>query len=243
MTRSVLQHGRRVTGTTLVLLLSLLCAACQTPQPAAEPPAAETLSPAPPLAAAGSIHYRIAAQDSKLRILVYRGGPLAQFGHNHVIAAHGLEGGVYLNPQLHASGFRFHIPVAGFEVDPTAAREEEGKDFATRPSPEAVAGTRKNMLGAKVLDAEHYPEITVRSLAVNGPEWAPDITVRITLHGVSRDLVIPVALWREGNRINVTGTTRLKLTDFGMTPFSVMGGGLRVEDGIKVRFHIVAVKD
>lgn len=243
MTFAGARHARRVTGLGLVILFSLLCTACQTPQPAAKPPSIETLPPAPPLPVAGSTHYRITAQRSTLRILVYRGGPLAQFGHNHVIAAHDIEGEVYLNPRFHDSGFRFRIPVAGFEVDPPAARQEEGKDFATRPSPEAIAGTRKNMLGPKVLDAEHYPEITVRSIAVNGPEWAPDITVRITLHGVSRDLVIPVALWREGNRIKVTGTTRLKLTDFGMTPFSVMGGGLRVKDGVKVRFHIVAVKD
>jgi hypothetical protein len=240
MTRTGAYYAR---GAGLVILLSLLCTACQTPQQAAKPSAAETLPPAPPLPAAGSTHYRIAAQDSKLRILVYRGGPLAQFGHNHVIAAHDLEGDVYLNPRFHASGFRFRIPVARFEVDPSAARQEEGKEFATRPSPEAVAGTRKNMLGPKVLDAKHYPEITVRSIAVNGPEWAPDITVRITLHGVSRDLVIPVALWQEGNRINVTGTTRLQLTEFGMKPFSVMGGGLRVKDGVKVRFHIIAVED
>jgi polyisoprenoid-binding protein YceI len=178
-----------------------------------------------------------------LRILVYRGGPLAQFGHNHVIEAGSLEGDVYLMPDLDASGFRFRIPVSGLVVDPEAARRQEGKEFSTQPSPQAIAGTRENMLGSKVLDAEHYPDIVIRSLGMVGPAWAPDLTVRITLHGISRDQTIPVAIRSDGNIIVVTGTADLLQTDFGMTPFSVMGGGLQVQDRVRVRFHIVAVKD
>lgn len=236
-------RGRGLIGSGLSLLVLLLCAACQTITPTGKQPAVPALAPAPPLPVEGSTHFRIDPGKSVLRILVYRGGPLAEFGHNHVIEAGGLEGDVYLMPDLRASGFRFRIPVAGLVVDPDAARQEEGKDFATQPSPQAIAGTRENMLGAKVLDAANYPEIVVRSLGMTGPAWAPDMTVRITLHGVSRDMTVPVAMNRDGNSLVVTGTADLLQTDFGMTPFSVMGGGLRVEDKVRVRFHIVAAKD
>jgi hypothetical protein len=56
-------------------------------------------------------------------------------------------------------------------------------------------------------------------------------------------MTVPVAMNRDGNSLVVTGTADLLQTDFGMTPFSVMGGGLRVEDKVRVRFHIVAAKD
>jgi polyisoprenoid-binding protein YceI len=236
-------YTRRFIRPVFAILILLQCVACQTITPEEKQPPTPAISPAPPLPVANSIHYHIAAGRSMLRILVYRGGPLAQFGHNHVIEAGSLEGDVYLMPDLDASGFRFRIPVSGLVVDPEAARRQEGKEFSTQPSPQAIAGTRENMLGSKVLDAEHYPDIVIRSLGMVGPAWAPDLTVRITLHGVSRDQTIPVAIRSDGNIIVVTGTADLLQTDFGMTPFSVMGGGLQVQDRVRVRFHIVAVKD
>lgn len=224
-----------------VLALLLLCAACQTSPPAPRKAAPE-LPAAPPLPVPGAVHYRIDAGESALRILVYRGGPLAEFGHNHVIAARELEGDVYLTPDIHDAGFRLRIPVQEFVVDPPAARKEEGQAFSSQPSEQAIAGTRKNMLGPDVLDAERYPDITVRSVSITGPEWAPEMTVRVTLHGMARDLTVPVALDRGDGSLSVTGTLELQQTDFGMTPFAVMGGGLRVQDRVRIRFRIVAAK-
>lgn len=227
----------------LLAFLLLVSAGCQTPAPSTQQPSAQQPSaPAPELPVQGASHFRIAAGESALRILVYRGGPLAEFGHNHVVAARQLEGDVYVTPDIHNAGFRIRIPVQGFVVDPPAARRDEGEEFSSQPSDQAIAGTRKNMLGPGVLDAEHYPEIVIRSLAITGPEWAPEVTVRITLHGVSRDLAVPVAVNRRDGRISVTGTLELQQTDFGMIPFSVMGGGLVVQDRLKIRFRIVAVE-
>ena len=229
------------TAIAAVLTLLLTCTACQAPGPV-QRATVSALPPAPDLPVHGSSHYVIDAGESVLLILVYRGGPLAEFGHNHVIAAGNIQGDVYLTPDIHDAGFLIRIPVRGFTVDPAGARRDEGKDFATQPSPQAIAGTRENMLGPKVLDSENYPEIRIRSLGLTGPAWAPDITARVTLHGVSRDLTIPVAMYHVNDRIVVTGTTYLLQSDFGMTPFSVMGGGLQVQDRVRVRFHFVAVK-
>ena len=62
----------------------------------------------------------------------------------------------------------------------------------------------------------------------------------ITLHGVTRDYQIPVAIARDGGAITVRGTVDLKQTDFGLVPFSVMGGAMAVEDRMELRFTIVA---
>jgi len=44
----------------------------------------------------------------------------------------------------------------------------------------------------------------------------------------------------DGDTLEVDGEMPLKQTDIGLTPFTLFGGALRVEDEMKVRFHIVA---
>ena len=177
-----------------------------------------------------------------MRVLVYRGGPLARYGHNHVMAVRQAAGDVYLAEDFHRSAFVLRFPVAALEVAPPAARADEGGDFASQPSAQALAGTRENMLGTGVLDGDNYPEIEIRSAAVTGPEWGPEVTVQISLHGVTREYTVPIALEHSGRQLIATGLLALRTTDFNMTPFSVLGGGLQVQDEVKIRFRIVADK-
>jgi len=233
---------RSLAGAGLLAVL-LLCLSCQRIPPAEELAADPELPALPTLPVASAVHYRIDPDNSVLRILVYRDGPLAEFGHNHVIVADNLSGEVYLAPGFHDSGFRLRVPVSDFKVDPPDARKVEGGVFAKALSAQAREATRDNMLGASVLDAENFPVIHIRSVAIKGPDWGPDMTVRISLHGVSRDVTVPVAVHHGGNRLWITGVMELRQTDFGITPFSAMGGGLRVQDRLRVRFRIGAIRD
>jgi polyisoprenoid-binding protein YceI len=218
---------------------AVLLSACQT-APVAVSAAATT--PLPPLPMEGAAHYVIDANLSDVRFLVYRAGALASFGHDHVIQAKELSGDVYLTQDFQASGFTLTLPVAGFVVDPPEARSVEGPDFAKQPSAAAIEGTRKNMLGPDLLDAEHFPAVQVRSVKLLGPDWGPDATVRIELHGASRELSVPIAVDRSGDTLSVTGAFDIKQSDFGITPYSALGGGLQVADTLRVRFHLVAHK-
>src|SRR5487761_127248 len=173
---------RRRTFSIAVLALALLaisgCAGV-----AVKHPAGLALAPLPPLITAGAVHYSIRPGLSDIRFLVYRTGPLAAFGHNHVIRASGIRGALYLNRDFALSGFAFSLPLADLQVDAPADRAAEGADFVAQPSAAAIAGTLHNMLGPAVLDAARYPDIRVRSVRLVGPEWGPEVTVRITLHG------------------------------------------------------------
>ncbi|HET7395213.1 MAG TPA: YceI family protein [Gammaproteobacteria bacterium] len=221
---------------TLVSLLIAGCAGMVAKSPAALPALT-------PLVTAGAEHYTIHSADSEIRFLVYRAGPLAAFGHNHVIHAATIHGNIYLNPDFALSGFAFTLPVNDFRVDEPAQRAAEGPDFASQPSDAAISGTRHNMLGALLLDAVRYPEITVRSVRVTGSQTSPIVTARITLHGVQHDLEVPVAVSGTGPRLIVSGKFQIKQSDFGITPFSILGGGLQVADVVKVDFRIMAVRD
>lgn len=222
-------------------LAALLLAACQS-APTAPQGAAPALAPLPALPPAGAVHYTVDPERSDVRFLVYKAGALSSFGHDHVIAARGIQGDVYVAPNFVDSGFALTLPVKQFQVDLPELRAVEGPDFAKQPSPQAVAGTLANMLGAQELDADHYPEIHVRSVKLTGPEWGPDLTVRIGLHGVERDITLPVAIGRQGDELTVTGGFDIRQTDFGITPLSILGGGIQVADTVHIRFRIVAVK-
>lgn len=217
----------------------VLLAGCQ----AAPPPRAEqTLPPdvAPePLPLPDARVYRVVPGESEIRVLVFRTGPLAKFGHNHVIRTTAVTGTVYRGASVARSGFRITVPVRTLEVDPPAARAQEGEAFESELSDGAVRDTRDNMLGEQVLDAERHPEIEVRSITLTGPSWNPDVRMRITLRGKSRDLVAPVAVTECDGRLLVTTTFSLRQSDFGITPFTALNGGLSVADSIQVRARIL----
>lgn len=229
----------------ITLFLCVIVLAGCVPSPGGKPApraGAPELAPLPPLQADGSVRHAIDGEKSDVRILVFRGGPLAKAGHNHVLRVRDLRGEVYLAEPLRLSGFELAFPVAALEVDPPAARAEEGGDFASALSPQAIEATYRNMIGPAVLDAAQYPEITLRSVAVTGTGPAAEVTVRITLHGMSRDQVIPVVLERRPAGLTIACEFKIRTSDFGMTPFSVLGGGLQVQDDLHIRARLVAAQ-
>lgn len=185
--------------------------------------------PAPPAApAAGAL--AIDSANSLIAVTVRRGGVLARLGHDHVVAARTITGTV--TPTDNRAQFQFRLDQ--MTVDEPALRQVAGLE--KQPSPEAVAGTRTNML-TRVLEADRYPLVTVRAERIADDQ---PLGVAITLHGVTRAYQIPVVFAREGNTLTVSGTVDLKQTDFGLVPFSVMGGAMAVEDRMELRFTVVA---
>lgn len=238
--RSTFIPHRQVLLVSCLSLAGILLAACQTTPTAPHKP--QALPPLPPLPVPGAAHYVVHAELSDVRFLVYRAGALASFGHDHVIQAKDIHGDVYLAKDFQTSGFSLTLPVAGFVVDDPKARSEEGPDFAKQPSASAVDGTHKNMLSEGLLDAAHFPEVHIRSVKLVGPESGPATTVRIELRGVARDLSVPIHVENSGDTLSVNGAFDLKQSDFGITPFSALGGGLQVADALRVRFRLVAQK-
>lgn len=179
------------------------------------------------------------AAASRVRFVVRRAGTLARLGHNHVILARRIEGEIALAPELTRSTVTLRLPVDGFEVDPPAERAALGEGFEPVPE-QAVIGTRRNMLGPRVLDASRHATVRIDTVAVVEYGDALSITLRIRLREVSRDLTVPVAFTREGDTLSATAAFEIRQSDFGITPLSVLGGALQVDDGVSVRLRIVA---
>jgi len=186
--------------------------------------------------------YDVVAQESLLTILVYRGGTLASAGHNHVIASHDLGGTVYVPADPMRASFELHLPVATLTVDEAALRAQQvSADFPADVSESARAGTRRNMLGAALLDAEHSPEIVLRALRMQKSADAGMLArVQCMVRGQVRTLAVPVRYERGDDELIVSGALPLRQTDLGLAPFSAMLGALQVQDEMRVSFRIVA---
>jgi len=187
--------------------------------------------------------FRVLPEQSRLLVLVYRAGRLANLGHNHVISSDDLQGEIYLADKLQNSAFEIRVPVVTMAVDLPQNRAAVGEDFPGELDPEAISGTRANMLGDQQLDASAWPEIILRSRRVQGA--LPDITVQveIAVRNHVHAIAIPAQAIVSGERITVTGSFQLNQTDLGMQPFSVMMGALKVRDQLDVQFSIAAVAD
>ena len=184
--------------------------------------------------------YRVVDSDSLLIVRVYRGGTRVRAGHNHIVASHDLAGTVYVAKDLPRSSFELEVPVAELTVDEAELRAAQGADFAADVPDSAKEGTRRNMLGAAVLDAEHYPRITVRSenIDVAGNEITTRVEVRI--RDQVRSISVPVSFTVSSTELLAEGALALKQTDLGLAPFTALLGALAVQDEMQLHFRVVA---
>jgi polyisoprenoid-binding protein YceI len=102
------------------------------------------------------------------------------------------------------------------------------------------AEVQKNMHSPAVLDSVKYPEIKFRSTtaALAGPN-AWNVTGNLTLHGQTHPVTVAVKKETRNGKAAYVGSTKLKQTDFGITPVAVAGGTVKVKDELKLDFGVV----
>ena len=187
-------------------------------------------------------NYIVDRDASLIRIYVYRAGLLNFLGHDHLISTRLINGGLnYAPPPSADDEFKLTVPVDALVVDDPEQRKSAGGKFARPVTAEARAGTRRNMLSGKVLDAAHYPEITVTGHWLGGSPSHGDVALTVELRGQRRDFTAPVDLQAQNGRLLVTGTLHLLQSEIGITPLSIMGGTLKVADAVDIRFALAFV--
>ncbi len=235
----------------LVIALLLTLGACQSPAPQPVNDAATAPVDTPggiDLAADyrarlanGAAVYQIDAAASDLRIYVFRGGKAAKLGHNHVLSAPRFEGYVSL-PSDAVAEARFDLAFRfdELQIDDPALREQTGGNFAGARSESDIAGTAKNMLGPRVLNASEHPFARIRSLGVAG-DWPILVaTVAIEMHGTTREREVLLLVERSDQQLRARGELVLRQTEFGVTPLSILGGVIAVQDPVAIRFDLRA---
>ncbi len=174
---------------------------------------------------------------SQLIILVRRNGPLARFGHDHVIVAPLTQGLIAWPAEPLAARADLRFQVKQWQVDPSAVRARYQLD--STPDAAAIAGTRANML-EKVLQAAHWPEITVglSHLKRDGDMAAAQAV--FTVRGIPHRREVKFRISEKEQVITIRGHIDLRQSDLGLEPLSILGGGLSVADTLAIDYTFQA---
>ena len=115
-------------------------------------------------------------------------------------------------------------------------------DVNTLTSDRSMRDQRVHRMG---LESDRYPTasfvlstpITVPADAGNGQAFQISATGRLTLHGVTRTVTIPIDARLSGSQIELVGSITFPFSDFGMTPPSI-GGFVSVQDNATMEFQL-----
>jgi polyisoprenoid-binding protein YceI len=139
--------------------------------------------------------------------------------------------------------------VRGDEQDPTHATVEATIDTSSIDTREAKRD--EHLRSPDFLDVAKYPTMTFRSKTITKTgDGRYDVTGDLTLHGVTREVVLHVegpspAMKdpRGGLRAGASATTRINRRDFGISWSKALdGGGVVVGDDIDVTIDVEGVK-
>ncbi|MHB8667271.1 MAG: YceI family protein [Burkholderiales bacterium] len=188
--------------------------------------------------AKGEPVFAIESPDSqRLEIRVYRAGSLASLGHDHVVSARDVHGYALIPRDRSLARVDVYLPVDSMVVDRPGAGAEAAD--ASDLSQQDIDATRRHML-EDVLASARYPFVVIHGVCRKGAPLCATLDAGITLHGVTRTVAIPIRLELGSGRLLVSGHFSVLQSDFGMTPYSILGGALRVKDRIDVKFGFEA---
>jgi YceI-like domain len=224
-------------GFVRAFVVAGLVAGCTSPVPRLADVASEQPTDFPDTyyrqaAARGQPVYEVDPASSLVVIEVRRGGTLAHLGHDHVVASHDVRG--YLAPA--AGRADLHVRLDRLVVDERDLRVEAR--FDTQPSDEAIAATRANMLDRLGAGAHPWALVAVRDVSIEASGFRMNAT--LTLNGSTRAMDLSPQVVLSTGEVGVDGSVALEQRSFGITPFSVLGGALQVQDRVSVGYRIRA---
>ncbi|MDP9956375.1 YceI family protein [Epilithonimonas hungarica] len=91
----------------------------------------------------------------------------------------------------------------------------------------------------KALNTEKYPDIvfTTSSIPTSG---TATITGNLTITNATKEVKIPVTVTKNGDSYNIKGTTKIKMTTFGVTPPKLMMGTIKTGDDLTITINVTA---
>ena len=223
------------------LLLTLVLSGCSTRQELPDGPTQPTNFPEQFYLSASSdpekFIYKLDGDLSQIVLRVYRGGVMARLGHDHVITSQNVQGYIALSKNDDQCRADIFVPLLMLNVDDPQQRAAAELD--TTPSTKDIADTKSNMLTS--IDAVNFPFAQLSSEDCSGGLSGDIIPVVLTFHGVSRQLDLQIDLKSiADDQLVIGGEFSIYQTDFGIEPFSVMGGLITVEDNVDFTYRLTA---
>lgn len=185
--------------------------------------------------------FNVDSEVSWLRVLAYPDGPLRRFGHHHVISHQSIAGSVTVMPNPLESTLTLELAAAELQVDDPELRKLEGENFEKEVSQKDIDGTTANMRGEKLLNAEQFPTIQVRSQGLSGSMPDLELTATVVVAGSESTVTFPVNVELTENSFVARGEREVLHGELGLSPFKAAGGALSVRDSLVFKYEISGV--
>jgi polyisoprenoid-binding protein YceI len=220
-----LSKGKAMKLSTLLLLSILIVGLCPCNSRSTEAWA----GPKP----SDTLRFRLDAAQSRFMVRTFSGGLLWFKGHDHLIAIREFTGEAALTPNT--------LSPAALQFTVRADSLVETRDTFTEQQKQIINKELREL----VLETAKYPEIIFKSTEVSGQQTTDgQYDVRIggdlTLHGVTRRVVIPTRLALSGRDLRASGEFFINRSDYNVKATSALNGTIRVRDKLKFTFDIVA---
>jgi len=176
--------------------------------------------------------FRVDSHESLVVIEVRRSGSLARLGHDHIVASREVVG--YVAPDEGRADCTSRSRACGGRAG--AARRGRFRHPAerVRHRRNALQHAGKGSGSGEVSVRAHPGERSERE------RGEVTLHVAITLHGSTRTLQAPAEI--DATRKNERDRRfSFDQTDFGITPYSLLGGAIAVKNRVELRFRIMSM--
>jgi polyisoprenoid-binding protein YceI len=94
----------------------------------------------------------------------------------------------------------------------------------------------------KALNAERHPSITFRLTSYaaepRAGAYAARVSGMLSVNGVERPVTLDATVSGDANELKAAGTTRFRMTEFGVKPVTALMGTIRTGDEVTIRFDL-----
>ena len=179
-------------------------------------------------------HFVIDTGASRFTIQAFATGLFSAMGHNPVIGIGKYTGEVnFSSKTMEGSGFRLTIQAGSLSV------QDDVNDKDRREM--------ERLMNENILETGKYPEIGYESPSMTVSKlgdalYSVSLNGTLKFRGVSRSQAVTARVAEFGEMLRASGEFTLRQSDYGIKPFSIAGGALKLKDEIKFSFELVARK-
>ena len=169
-----------------------------------------------------------------------------RLGHEHGVEGRVKSGHLDLDATQDAGEIVFDMQ--SFKADTDAARKHVGLEGAT--DADEQADVTKTMTGKSVLDVKQFPTATFTVTSATraaeksaGGDPLYNLVGEFSLHGKEQPLTVVAAITEERDGWQrLSGEFSIKQTDYGIKPYSAVGGLVAVTDELRIFGELWMVK-
>jgi len=182
------------------------------------------------------VRYRLIPEQSKFTVQAFAEGLFSAFGHDPVLAIKDFNGEAQFVPgSFESASLKITIKADSIVLS-NEVKEKDRLEI-------------EQTMREQVLEIAKYPEIVFVSSNISVTRlsegrYRARIIGDLTFHGVTqKNLWITAQVTMSGESLKAQGDFTLKQTDFGIKPFSVVGGTIKLKNELKFTFDIAARKE